>query len=357
MSLSKLDLAIAALRDEPLPIPLVRRRRNPTPKIALATAALAAVVLWPRPDAGDVFAQSLERSAQAPRAHTIRRLDEGGRLTSERWTEGPRVRQILYNFDGTKAHEWRSDGVRAASFSYFPMTPDGRPNPNSFRYVRLSPARRPDPAYVPTSLEELLRRRRGRVVAAQGDRFTVRTPGLGDLAVTTEPRGGRILKIRATKYRPSTETINYPALIDPANFVLVPPVAARFAVLDADEMRRTFDARMARGLGTRDGVTLRSLTLSADGGVQAIWSEPPGGRDLFTLKGVPLRLRYAGIGRLGPGFVRAPFGRIRATLVYPSVKIGDRVTVRIGRRELPNVPVQRVDDTNRLTADLGVYRS
>ena len=257
------------------------RRRLARPlTITMITAALAVVVFTPRTHAGAAWAQTLAATLDAPAIHSVELLPDG-RKGLEEWRSGAKRAHVLYTRDGKPAMEWRDDGKK--TYNYAAMFTDPK-SPNSRRWGMVSKSFGRDFFHeMPYgSAERILKTPGVEVVAheepAQGRPETYRlripaplfeSPKL--LIVAELDAEGRVDRLTRPG-EPGEQRIDYPASIPDSVFAPRPHAISGVDVYDLQELGRTIQRTLRKGLGKQGPITLRLVTLDGYGTLWAFWT-------------------------------------------------------------------------------------
>lgn len=383
-----LESATQSLREEtPSPHAAAKIRRaldarpTRTPRYAFALATvlagtIAATALWPH-EVRASWLQSIEITKNATTVHRVEM--DGDRTMYELWQQGAKRAFYVRDRQGRLITEQRSDGKRM--FNYFNFyRGEQKKLPNAFEAGRLIDVNPKWDAYArgDTLIDQLLKQQWLKEVShfevdtADGKRIRYdlkmkdRRDPSGDqhLTVDVEPETGRIRKAVNGN---TVSTISYPESIPASVFQPRPHLAQGVVTVDANQVKRDAAKRIARGLGTKNGVTLRLVAMDCGGALWAVWSGylPDGKLSRpFELIGVPCGPAY-GLKALTASYKQDKLARVSPVVGLklggmsrgPKVKIGDTVDIKVpapkGYAEFRHVPVMRIYDIRDVEQEIG----
>ncbi len=394
-----LDRALATLRAEspsPEAAARARRRLDPLPlergsrrslarplTLMITTAALAVVLAMPRSKAGSAWAQTLAATLDAPLAHLVQHGPDG-KIRMDEWRAGARRARIDYAEKGFLMGELREDGRRRYNFFNHRAFRGSTPLNGAQYGLLYTPKGQGEggSAFPVESLDRLLASKdlvvegHDEADAEKGtpERYRLAYRPMRTLRLTVEidPERRRVRRI-LTDFMPPTE-VEYPSSAPSGVFEPRPQAAKDVVVYDLDAQRPVVVRRLREGLGKQGPVTLRLITLDADGRLWAFWTGAPPSRDLkpaFRLPGVATGSPF-GLRMFTRDWFTAPTAKgnphrrpgsppLGGMAVVPKAKIGANVALDVpypgGVARFRNVPVLRIAELSHFDRELGVRRT
>lgn len=311
---AKLDQMTEALRQTKAPsgaaertLASVSRPRRCQLSTRLCAVAAAFVglgyVFWPHEHSGIAMAQIVKNTMAAKRWHRVLRAADDGRKVEEAWQDGPRMRLERHDPKGKLIWEWRYDGVR--KLEYVPVGLErerGVILPDATYVVKVwrPTAGIPSSAVPSTNYDYLFnegsRRGPGEPQYVRGverytfvrDHWGIRSDGWSvaeakndHVTLGVDPTTHRIRSVKS-EVLGTTETVDYPASIPSAVFDISRQEVKGAPIHDLDAERKMISNTMHRGLGTKDGITVRLVALDFQGALWALWTgSSVSGKDPF----------------------------------------------------------------------------
>lgn len=315
-----------------------------------------------------------------------------GHKIEEAWQDGKRMRLERHDPSGKLIWEWRYDGSRRLEYVPFdrrdplknathvvrlwkpaPNEPEpGSPNPN-YAYLIKDASNKPES--VPAHVGGIDRYTIVRDHFGFGnDGWSLHDVKADHMTVDVDPKTQRIVSLQSEQLG-TKEVIEFPPTIPEAVFDVARHEVKGVPIHDLDHERRTIAATIHRGLGSRQGVTLRFVAMDAQGELWALWtgtmlsaSDPfkptpwrlvgANARQAFTLDA--FTDGWADNPRIHPA-IPGLAERLKGTSVYPAGRVGRAVDLEVRAADgryvrFNHVPVARITWFSDYPAQFGMLK-